>query len=341
MSIRQYFFASIALFVAIGWATFAFVTQTYTGNIELFEGYYIPDMPVAVAVLIPAIVLFVFTLLHMIFYKLIYFIKHHNQTQDLKKLEDAIFMNLKGKIGEGYKPHYTTNLYKDIGELINVSKIDLVASAEVSKYNKFYDIVKTLVAIKNGEVVEVDSSLGYKIKELNYWNSLKQDPNIAETILMEKGFYSDELYIEAFNTLCLVNTYSTIKRYDKWLNVQGIFNILSRIDAEENGLSLTKEEIFELLDSISFSRDRYLELAKVLKNSHIIPDFRIEIFKHLLNRDDEAVEGYLYTLLNLEMVDEAEKILEEISPEALPNIRAYIFLKKNQPSLLDLDYFFR
>ena len=339
LHIRRYTVVSIMLLVLMGWAIFAFITQDYTGRIELLNGYFIPDMPIAIAILIPTVILFIATLGHMLFYKFLDFIEHRSKSQDFAKIEDAIFMNLKGKVGQD-KPHYNTLIYKDIGELLNVSQISLNSSAEVSQNNKFYNIVKTLTAINNGEVTEVDNSLGYYIKELNYWNALKADPNSAETILMERGFYSDELYIEAFNKLCQVNTYSTIQRYKRWLNVDGLLNILSRIDAEENGLSLTKDEILELIDSLSFSRDNYLRLAKVLKKSSMSPDFRIELFKSLIEKDDEALEGYLYLLLTLEMVNEAEKILDEVQPDELKHVRAYIILKKSNPTLLDLDYFF-
>jgi len=338
--IRRYLCASIALLVFIGWAVFAFITQDYTGDMDIFENYFIPNMPIAIAVLIPAFILLIATLGHMLFYQLLEYIENRSRTRDFQKLEGAIFMNLQGKIIED-KPQYSNSRYRDMGELLNVSKIDLNSSAELSKENKFHDIVETLVALKNGEVLEFDSSMSYYIRELNYWNALKKDPHIAEEILMEKGFYSDDLYIEAFNNLCKVNTYSTIQRYNKWLNIDGVLNILARVDAEEDGLFLSKDEIYELMDSISFSRENYLRLAKVIKDSSMSPDFRIELFKHLVEKNDEAVEGYLYTLLNLEMVEDAEELMNEIHPEELSHIRAYILLKKSDPTLLDLDYFFR
>ena len=339
MYIKRYSLGSILLLVLMSWAIFAFVSQGNTGDVDLFTSYYIPDMPIAFAVLIPAAILFIMTLAHMIFYSIIEYFRNRSRDTDFEKLEEAISLNLTGKIDE--KPQYTSSLYRDLGELLNLSKIELNGKGELSKGNKFHKLIKTLTSIKHGEVLELDPTMGYQVKELNYWNALKADPHSAESILMERGFYSDELYIEAFNTLCKVNTYSTITRYDRWFNINALFNILTRVDAEEDGLTLSKKEIIELIDSVTFSKVDYTKLAKIIKDSSMSPDFRLELFKHLIDKSDDAVEGYLYTLLNLEMVSEAEEMMLELQAENLVHIQAYIILKKSNPTLLNIDYFIK
>jgi hypothetical protein len=339
MYIKRYSISAILFLVLVGWAIFAFITQESVPQINLIWGYFIPELPTAIVVLIPAITLFVLTLSHMLFYKVVEFVKNRSKDSDFKKLEGAIFMNLKGKIDE--KPQYSSSLYKDMGELLNIAKIELNNGAELNSDNKFKDLVKIIVSLKNGEVLSLESSVGYHLKELNHWNALREDPHSAEAILMERGFYSDELYIEAFNNLCKVNTYSTIQRYIKWFNVEALFNILKRVDAEEDGILLSKDEIFDLVDSVSFSKENYTKLAKIIKDSSMSPDFRLELFKHLVEKSDDAIEGYLYTLLNLEMISEAEESLTELQAEDLAHVKAYIILKKSNPTLLDIDYFFR
>jgi len=339
MYIRRYSLGSILLLVLMGWAVFAFVTQNGTGEIKVFKDYLIPDMYIAVAVLIPAIILFVMSLSHMIFYSIIEYFRNRSRNSDFEKLEEAISMNLTGKIGN--KPQYTSSLYRDMGELLNFSKIELNKDAKLSDNNKFQKLVKTLIALKHGAVLDLDSHISYHVKELNYWNALKADSHSAEAILMERGFYSDALYIEAFNHLCKVNTYSTIERYNRWFNIDALFNILARVDAEDNGLTLKKDEIFELISSVKFTKKDYTRLAKVIKDSNMSPDFRLELFKHLIDKSDDSVEGYLYTLLNLEMISEAEDLMLDLQADNLTHIQAYIILKKNKPTLLDIDYFIK
>jgi len=338
MYIRRYSLGSILLLVLMGWAVFAFISQGWIKDITVF-GYLIPEIPIAVAILIPAVILFVMSLSHMIFYSIIEYFRNRARNSDFEKLEEAISMNLTGKIGD--KPQYTSSLYRDMGELLNSSKIELNKNTRLDDGNKFQKIVKILIALKHGAVLELDSNISYHVKELNYWNALKADPHSSESILMERGFYTDELYIEAFNNLCKVNTYSTILRYNRWFNIQALFNILARVDAEDNGLTLDKTEIFELTDSVTFTKENYTHLAKVIKDSNMSPDFRLELFKHLIDKSDDAVEGYFYTLLNLEMISEAEELMVELQTDNLSHIKAYIILKKSDPTLLNIDYFIK
>jgi len=339
MYIKRYSLGSMLLLTLMGWAIFAFISHGNTGDIEIFNDYYIPSMPFAIASLIPAVALFILTISHMSFYSIVEYFRNRSRNSDFEKLEEAIRMNLAGETVD--KPEYKSSLYKDLGELLNISKVKLHNLAELDNGNKFQKLTQTLTAIQRGAVLELDSSASYHIKELNYFNALKKDPNIAEQILMERGFYNDELYIEAFNQLCKVNTYPTIQRYIRWFNIEALFNILARVDIEEDGISLEQDEIVSLINSVTFTKNTYTKLAKVLHSTNLSPDFRIELFKSLIEVSDDAVEGYLYTLLNLEMISEAESMISELQAEHLTHIRAFIILKKADSTLLDIDYFIK
>jgi hypothetical protein len=336
MYIRRYSFFTILFLIVSGWAVYTFITQDYAGRINLFHGeYFLPDMPVAVDILLPAILLFILTLGHMMFYGVVDYFENRAKNSDFKKLESAIEMNLKNKRGS---IQYSTSLYRDIGEVLNISQLK-VNSADVSEKNKFKPLLETIASLQSGDVVNVDNSLGYYLREMNYWNALKESPEKAEEILMTKGF-SDELYIEAFNQLCKVNTFTTIQRYIKWLNIEALFNIIRRVDQEENGITITNDILLDLIDSLSFTRADYTRMAKVVSN--MSPDLHIELFKHLSEKSEEAFEGYLYTLLHFEMIEEAEELIGDSTNEDLSHIKAYILLKKaDNQTLLDIDFFFR
>jgi ribosomal protein L20 len=341
MQIRRYGAAALLFMVVIGWFIFAFVTQDYTGNISIGDKYFVPDMPIAVAVLIPAIILFILTLAHMVFFFLLDYFKNTTKKADFQRLEQAIMMSLKNKVDE--KPHYTSKKYRDIGELLNSVKItpNDIDAIDLSDKNKYKEVVDTLIDLKDGKVVELPSNAGYHLKELNLWNELKESENIAESILMERGFYSDELYAEAFNALCKSNTYQTIQRYERWFNIDGLWNIIHRVNAEENPLHLEKDELLRLISQINFFRTDYTKLAQVMRHSSIEPDVRISIFKTLLEKSDDATEGYIYTLLDLEMVSDAQSALNELQPDELENLKAYIAVKDHNLSSIDIDYFIR
>jgi hypothetical protein len=207
------------------------------------------------------------------------------------------------------------------------------------KKSKFKNLIDTITALQNGEVLEkVDN--GLYLKEMNRWNELKKNSYSAEEILMEKG-YSDELYVEAFNHLCQVNTLSTIERYEKWMSMEAFFHILERVDKEDNGIALSLETLFKFSGSLTFSKENYTKMAKRIRKGNMSPDMRIEFFKTLSENSEDAFEGYIYTLLNLEMVNEAEELIADSQSQDLNHIQAYVTLKKNNFSVLDMDFFFK
>lgn len=277
----------------------------------------------------------------MIFYFLIEYFRNTTKKADFQKLEQAIVMNLKNKSDE--KPHYSSQKYRDIGELLNSVKIvpndrDMI---DIGDKNKYRELIETIIDLRQNRVVKLPSNSGYYLKELNLWNELKQNENIAESILMERGFYSDELYIEAFTALCRTNTYQTIQRYERWFSMKSLWAILRRVDTEDNPLHIDKEELLRLISQVNFFKRDYTKLAQVMRNSSIEPDVRISIFKTLIDKSEDATEGYIYTLLDLEMMEDAEKILLEHQPDEMQNLRGYIAIKDQNLPDIDIDYFIR
>jgi hypothetical protein len=339
MHIKRYTFFTMLFLVLVGWATYTFITQSSTGIIEIHDTqYFIPDMPIAVAVMLPAIAVFIFSLGHLTFYGFLNYFSEKAEERDLKKLENTINMNLKHK--DTLSIQYKTSQYRDIGELITTSKLSINSAEGLNKKNRFRPLVEKIVALQSGEIVDVESGSGFYLKELSRNNSLKFGNGNPEEIIMEHG-YSDKLYILAFNRLCKTASIQTIEKYNKWLNIEGFFNLLARVDAEENGITLPLEKALDLVEKLNFSKENYLKMASVVKNSEMSPDFRIDFFKQLSDRHEDAFESYLYTLLNLEMTGEVEELIREHGNDDLNHIKAYIILKQNDHTLLDIDFFFK
>ncbi|EJF07647.1 hypothetical protein ThvES_00002400 [Thiovulum sp. ES] len=339
MYIKRYSFFAMFFLVLVGWAIYTFVTQSSTGTIEIYNGQYtLPDLPIAIAIMIPAVALFLFSLGHLMFYGMINYFHEKAEERDLKKLENTIEMNLKRK--ETSSIQYKTSQYRDIGELITLLKLQINSADGLSKKNIFRPLIEKIVALQNGEIVEVESGSGFHLKELNRRNALQFGDGNPEEIIMEHG-YSDKLYIQAFNRLCRTASLQTIEKYDKWLNIEGLFNILSRVDEEENGITLTLDKALELVEKLNFSKENYLKMASVVKDSNMSPDFRIDFFKQLSDKHEDAFESYLYTLLHLEMTGEVEELIRDHGNSEFNHIRAYIILKQTDHTLLDIDFFFK
>jgi uncharacterized protein YqgQ len=339
MYIRRYGFLTVLFLILMGWAVYTFVTQGETGELAIYHNQYIlPNMPIAIAIMIPAVLVFITSLGHLVFYGFINFLKNRADERELKKLEETIKMNLKRK--ETSSIQFNASHYRDIGELISVAKMHINSLEGIGKRNVFRPLVEKVIDLQNGRVLELESGSGFYLKEVSHFNSLKSQSGNPEEILLQHG-YSDKLYIEAFNQLCKDASFQTIEKYEKWFNIEAFLNILKRVDAEENGLTLTLEMAFEFISKLTFSKENYLRMASVVKESNISPDFRIEFFKTLADKNEEAFESYLYTLLHLEMIEEVEDLIRDQSGDEFNHIKAYMLLKQADHTLLDIDFFFK
>ena len=57
------------------------------------------------------------------------------------------------------------------------------------------------------------------------------------------------------------------------------------------------------------------------------PDELLKLFELLYENIDESENGYIYILLELEMIDKVKEILSSTEPNELLNFKAYLELK--------------
>jgi hypothetical protein len=60
----------------------------------------------------------------------------------------------------------------------------------------------------------------------------------------------------------------------------------------------------------------------------MLPEQRIRLFEMLSEHNDEAMEGYLYTLYDLQMIDTANEILNNTASSDFQIFKAYRDLKR-------------
>jgi hypothetical protein len=129
MHIRRYSFFTTLFLLVLGWAFYAFITQENISELNML-GVTIPEMPIAIASIVPALILFVLTLGHMIFYGFVEYVSNRAKNLDFKKLENAVELNLKNK---SVNTQYTTSQFKDIGEILNIAKLSIDSSSDISE----------------------------------------------------------------------------------------------------------------------------------------------------------------------------------------------------------------
>ncbi len=327
MYLKRYTTASFLFIVIVGWYVYAFVTQgSYA--INLF-GVQLPSISIAVLVTVPLIILYIASLLHMAFYSLLKGFNTRKYEKDYEKFIDSL---VDAYLGKQTRSHvYKTDRYKLLGAVIDNSNLMAGAGLKPDTSNeKINKILKLIEDLKNGKVVDLkkyslDSSNQLTI--INERNKYKNGDLSAESILNTKDKYSKSLMEEVYVDFVKKAPYYAIEKYKENLTKEALFIILARINADENTLEITNDELILLFSQLELDGDDYIAISKAL-SLNMIPDQRIKLFESLSENSEEIIGAYLYTLFDLEMLAPANDLLNNTSEEEYLNFKAYRALKE-------------
>ena len=184
--------------------------------------------------------------------------------------------------------------------------------------------------IKRGEVVELKKyslSADNEFVIQNDKNRYDKKEISAEDVLSKATKYSQELCIKAYTDLSKSANVAALVKYKNFITKEALFEIASRVNTLENGLNISNEFLMELVLSLDLKTADYIELSQLL-SKNMVPEQRIKLFELLSEKKDEASDGYLYTLFDLEMIALADELLENSQINEHLNFKAYRALKE-------------
>ncbi|WP_457747427.1 hypothetical protein [Sulfurimonas sp.] len=328
MYIKRYTTAAFIWMALVGWYVYAYVSQE-SMSIDLF-GIPMPSLSIALWVVVPIFILYLASIAHMTFYSVVGSFRLRKYEKDYEKMIDAIIDAYLGKKHRHYS--FKTDRYKLLGSLLEKTTLfpmgDLLGSVQNEKIDT---ILKFIEQIKNGEVVDLKPFNLLPENELviqNERNRYKKGLISAEALLSECTKYADilceEVYVDYVKTASLVN----IKKYQGFLTKESLYNILARINADENTLEISNEELIEIMKKIKLTKGDFIEISKVLSRGGMIPEQRMKLFETLSDENEDALDAYLFTLFDLEMLAPADEVLQNAQPDEFTNFRAYRALKE-------------
>ncbi len=336
MYIKRYSVGALALIAFVGWYIFAFITQDSV-SIDFF-GIHLPTLAIATWIMVPLGILFLGSVLHMLFYSVVGGFKLRKYEKDYAKIIDAIVLAYLGKKDREHT--YKTDRYKLLGTLVDKSTFfphhDLVNNTNNEKIN---EVIKLIEDIKNGEVVELKQySLLFSnpLVIQNERNRYKKGDLTAEAILGNQSKYDNVLLQEVYLDYIKVTTLANIEKYKSFFNKEALFVLLERINAKDNTLEIPNENLIALIKEIDLSKDEYIKISSLL-SQNMIPEQRMKLFESLSNENEDVMDAYLYTLFDLELLTPADEILENSEPDEYLNFKAYRALKEcNKPFNINL-----
>lgn len=327
MYIKRYSIASFLLMALIGSFVYMYITQESIA-IEVFS-ISIPPLPIAFLVLFPLLVLYVASLLHMLFYSFISSLNLRKSEKDYEKIIDAIVDAYLNKSVRKYK--FKTQEYKLMGMLLENIAIFPIADIVTTNNSKIDTVLKAIEGIKNGEVVDLKPYNLLSSNDLviqNERNRYKKGELTTEIVLSNASKYAEVLRKEVYVDYVQTASLPMIEKYNSLLTKDSLNIILSRVNADENTLEISNDVLIVLLRKLDLTKEDLIKLSSVISRSGMIPEQRMKLFELFSEENDDAMDAYLYTLFDLEMLSLADDILDISQNEEYVNFKAYRALKE-------------
>ncbi|QKF81152.1 hypothetical protein [Halarcobacter ebronensis] len=336
MGLKAYIGFSLLLIVVIGITAFGIEGGNY--EVKFFD--FSLNLPVVAWVLLPMIVLFVLSLLHLIFYGSVNYFKNRAYLKD----EETILESLKTfLLQKEEKNRLSTNGFKTVFNILSQLKLDVKDNTFTSSSEELNKIVSNIKDIKAGKFVsekEIKLDSNSELAKQNLINKINEQADYSLDILKKSEQYPEEVVKIAFFNVLENKAMTTIKKvYENVkLDKEMAYKLFLK-DSENIEFGFTKDELLKIIKPLNYSKKEFITLAKLYKEV-LSPDRIIELFETLSEENEEALDAYLYILCELEMIDSVRDILSGHDKNELVAFRALIDLKEagKQYSLDNISY---
>lgn len=328
MHIKRFAVASLLYIAFIGWYMSTFVTDATT-SINLL-GVVMPSLSNSIWVMLVLLVLLIGSILHMSFYAVAASLHLRKYEKDYEKVIDAISDAYLAK--EDRHHVFKTPRYTMLGSLIDNSTVfpnnNINFNIEDEKISATLKIIED---IKNGKVVDLKKlslSIDNPLVIQNDRNRYKDGSLSVKDFLSHPDKYNvgllSEIYIDCVKTASL----KEIETYKSFMTKEALSHILTRVNADENTLLISNESLIGLFDILELNKQDYLDIAASM-SCCMIPEQRMKLFETLSDEHEDAIDSYLFTLFDLEMLEPANVILDISLPDEYLNFKAYRALKES------------
>lgn len=334
LHIKRYIIAAIILLALIG--GYYYYLNSSSIDMPLFGVY--TSFPLAIWALIPALLLLFFTLLHLWYHGAKLFFLHKRFHKDYESIIDKVVTNATDK---EFKGSFKNEDFRQLAGVVDrFTMLPKVGTSEsgVEKIDGFF---KEIERIEKGEYIEAKSLPFSSVSPyyvMNQKNRIKSDEKYLLEVLKKEA--DSELFAYAFDMACekamekeIKTHYAKLKTSDKTRALK----ILEHFYTAEKKL-FTLDELVKFLKYFDFDGSDYIMLSKKLKPV-VSPDELLKVYESLVGDKSEAEDGYIYTLFDLEMVEDAEVRLQNASETHAKKFEAYALLKKEGKQIA-LDMFF-
>lgn len=323
MKLGLYTFAALTFILLVG----GFVYTLELGEYRLDTINII--LPVTIWVVLPLVLLFLFTVGHILFYGM----RNYFQIKKWKKatvtLEDALYWSL---VNEPKEQKYAIEEVGSSAVLLGKASIDVSDNIE-GLTPRLARVVNIIQKIKNGEYVDLKEhkmakvfNPGNPILIQNRLNCLESDEAFVEGVMRATSDYSEMVQKEALEIFARKTDFETARKYAKVFDVKNFLVMLGRVTNEDN-LGLNSEILTDFVNALELRCADYIKVAVITKK-YFKPEENLLLFRSYQANDEKAQNAYLYLLFEYELLDQASSYLDEQEKSDFIKFRALKTLKQ-------------
>jgi hypothetical protein len=350
MGLSRYIFGTLILIVSIA----GYVFSIESGDYKVVMGGEIILLPITIWVVAPAVLLFLLTVTHLIFYSIRQYFINKGIIEDKNLIINLIKHNLSGSTAN-YR--FNNKYFEEISNVIEKLDFNFPRTELKTQNESINNLCQKMGKISNGEHVSLDEFSLPKdsdLREKNNINKLKVDIKYCLEVLHNSTEYSEKLFraalIQTIETKNIDNIRKLLENTN--LNKEMTLELLT-LDSlcVDKDLALKKEEISELISKIRYELTDldYINIAKMYNVSRMSPDEVISLFENLscmtitkkdldqeagkdviVKANEGATKAYLYVLFEYEMLDKVEEIVKDAGEDDYIPYRVLLNLKKEQ-----------
>jgi len=334
MGLKKYILGSVVLILIIAGYTFSIEAGDY--RVQLMD--YVLILPIAAWIVLPTLLLFAVTVLHILFYGL----KNYFAIKAISKDSEALASLVNKKLlNEPSKLSFQNKNFKDISAILNQLDID-VTNSDFNSTNK--DINKTidqLFSIRSSKYIsskelKLDNNNPIMIK--NILNRINQDEEFALDSVKKNSIYCAQIIKAAFLKVLETKSFTTVKKLIDEVALDEEMTIaLFKKDGEQlDQFAMTNDVILKLMKKVNLSNEQLIQISKNYKLL-MSPDQIIKLYEDLCVDREDYTTAYLFVLAEYEMVDKMRDILDNSSTHDFIPFKALVDLKDSGKHTYSLD----
>jgi len=334
MGLKKYIFGSILLAVAIFGYAFSLESGDY--RIQILD--YVMILPVAVWVITPMVVLFVLTVLHILYYGL----KNYFAVKAIAKDSEALTNLINKKLlNESAKINFQNKNCKEIGNILGQLDINLTDSDFSSDNSIIAKTIDQIQTINSGKYIsskelKLDNQNPLMIQNIN--NRIDTDDNFALEVLKKENEYSSSNVQNAFNKVIETKAMTTIKKIidDLTFDAPMAIKLFKKDSEQDEQFTLTNEQILNIIRKVELNNDDLITIAKNYKKL-MSPEQLLKLYEDISSEKEEFMTAYLFVLAEYEMIDKMRDIIENSGADEYIPFKALVDLKDSGKHIYSLE----